>query len=179
MTQKKTEAGKAVDEIDQTAIQEANSLAEKKKKPADDAKESHRKAVEEYESALDTEEKKQEEADQAAQAQAKAQADFDRCILQINPLQNKLTNLNQRKEKAVQAQNECSEQHDLCKTVNDSVQLLSDQEEAAIFSGYHAVQKYSKQTCFHERQVHETCQHMESARKLLKEARELFSFAAS
>ena len=61
---------------------------------------------------------------------------------------------------------------------NDRVQGLSDQEEAEINIGFKAVRTFSKQTCFNERQVHETCQHMESAQKLLNETREMFSFAS-
>lgn len=117
--------------------------------------------------------KDRDSADAAQRILNDVQGKLDLVMKQIPPLQNSLTNLKQRREKAVQAQVDCTEQHDLCKTANDAVQKLPDSDETAINSGYEEVKKYSKQACFHQRQVRDTCQHMEAARKLLEDVIEL------
>lgn len=117
--------------------------------------------------------KDRDSADAAQRILNDVQGKLDLVMEQIPPLQNSLTNLKQRREKAVQAQADCTEQHDLCKTANDAVQKLPDSDETAINSGYEEVKKYAKQACFHQRQVRDTCQHMEAARKLLEDVIEL------
>ena len=104
---------------------------------------------------------------------ARAQTDFDRGKKQINPLQNSLINMKKRKDTGTQAQTDCKEQHDRCKDANSALQALSDEDLLQINAGYEKVKKLAKQTCYHEQQVREVCQHMEAARKLLSEVVEI------
>ena len=92
---------------------------------------------------------------------------------QINLLQNSLTNMKLRKDTGKEAQKNCGDQHDKCKEANDSLQALSDDDLLQVNIGYEQVKKLSKQTCYHEKQVREVCQHMEAARKLLSEVVEI------
>ena len=83
---------------------------------------------------------------------------------------NNLNNLKLRKESVKTAQEDCTAQHDECKKSNDTLQGLPDEPLAEVNTAYEAVKKFSKQTCFHERQVREVRQYMETAAELNAEA---------
>lgn len=108
-------------------------------------------------------------AAQAEQVYNQAQAELRKANRQVNPLQNSLTNLKLRKDPALQAQKDCTAQHDLCRQANDALQAMPDDDLPQVNTGYESVKKLSKQTCFHQRQVRELCQYMENARRLLDE----------
>ncbi len=107
------------------------------------------------------------EATAAQQALADAQSALKKSKTRLNQLRNNKTNLDLRKERAATAQKNCGDSFENCETENTKVQAMTDEQE--IYNGYETVSKHAKNTSYYERQVRETAQHMESARKLLDE----------
>ena len=169
----KKEAEAAVQAAGGDRLKDAQTLEDNTKKEADQAKSAHETAVGKWKDAAAKAETARDAAEQADQMLARAQTDFDRGKKQINPLQNSLINMKKRKDTGTQAQTDCKEQHDRCKDANSALQALSDEDLLQINAGYEKVKKLAKQTCYHEQQVREVCQHMEAARKLLSEVVEI------
>ena len=168
---KKAEA--AVQAAGGDRLKDAEKLEADAKAEADQAKKAHETAIENWKNAVAKAETARDTAEQAEQALARAQTDFDRGTKQVNPLQNSLINMKKRKDTGTQAQTNCKDQHDKCKEANSALQALLDTELLQINASYENVKKLSKQTCFHEKQVREVCQHMQAARKLLSEVVEI------
>lgn len=91
---------------------------------------------------------------------------------QLRRLQNSNTNLTLRNDKTEQAQKDCAAQFEECKKTNDKVQGSTDERE--VYDGYQLVRDLSKDTCYYERQVRETSQYMDAARKQLSIAKQMF-----
>lgn len=114
-----------------------------------------------------------DEASAAQQALTRAETALKQGKEQLNLLQNSKTNLSLRQERTAQAQTDCGTQFQACQQMNSVVQALSLEETKAIYDGYLSVSELSKKTCYHERQVRETAQHMQTARKLITDAESL------
>ena len=165
----------AQDEQAVGAEQLKTAQAEEKdaKSQADQARKAYDAAVEEWKTAAAEAEKAREAQEQAQRMLGEAQSAFQTASNQINPLQNSLTNLKLRKDTGKQAQTDCSDQHDKCLQANTALQALGEDNLPQINAGFEQVKKLSKQTCYHEKQVREVCQHMQAARKLLSEVVEI------
>ncbi len=113
------------------------------------------------------------EADSAAQrALSDAESALKKGTEQLKRLQNSKTNLSLRVDKTAQAQEDCAKQFGQCETENQKVQ--SETDEQAVYNGYQTVRDLSKDTCYYERQVRETAQYVDSARKLLENTNQMF-----
>lgn len=165
----------AQDEQAVGAEQLKTAQAEEKdaKSQADQARKAYDAAVEEWKKAAAEAEKARQAQEQAQRMLGEAQSAFQTASNQINPLQNSLTNLKLRKDTGKQAQTDCSDQHDKCLQANTALQALGEDDLPQINAGFEQVKKLSKQTCYHEKQVREVCQHMQAARKLLSEVVEI------
>lgn len=148
--------------------QEAETRAE-----AEQAKKDFDTASEKWHTAEDKAETAREAAEQAERALNKAQTAHNMGSKQINSLQNSLTNMKTRKDTGKKGQEDCTDQHDKCKEANTALQALPNDNLPEVNAGYEKVKKLSKQTCYHEKQVREVCQHMEAAEKLLSEVVEI------
>ena len=168
----KQEAAAVVQAIEDQ-LKDAQKLEAEAKAEANQTKTAYDTATGKWESAVAKAETARDAAEQADQMLARAQTDFDRGKKQVNPLQNSLINMKKRKDTGTQAQTDCQEQHDKCKDANSALQALPDENLLQINAGYEKVKKLSKQTCYHEQQVREVCQHMQAARKLLSEVVEI------
>ena len=154
-------------------LKEAEQQENSTKAEADEAKQAYDAAGAKWKDASAEARKARDAADLAEQALSKAQAAHNMGSKQINLLQNSLTNMKLRKDTGKQAQADCSDQHDKCKEANIALQAVADDNLPEVNAGYVKVKKLSKQTCYHEKQVREVCQHMQAARKLLSEVVEI------
>ena len=161
------------------SMEEQLAALKKKEAAAEQAAKKAEKERAEAEAALRTAEEAAEKANKDALAASRAAKDanaaLERGKKQLNLLQNSKTNLALRKEKTAQAQKDCRTEHDACKKTNDRVQGLENSQVQEINSGCEDVRKQSKQACMHERQVRETGQYMDTARKLLADAKPLLT----
>ena len=159
--------------IGKEKMKEAENQESSTKAEADKTKKTYDTASGKWKEAVEKATDARNAAELADQALSKAQAAHNMGAKQINLLQNSLTNMKLRKDTGKEAQKNCGDQHDKCKEANDSLQALSDDDLLQVNIGYEQVKKLSKQTCYHEKQVREVCQHMEAARKLLSEVVEI------
>ena len=171
------EASKAanaeVQAIEEGQLKEAEEQENSTKADADEAKKAYDTAAGKWKDASEKAANARNAAELADQALNKAQSAHSLASKQMNLLQNSLTNMKLRKDTGTQAQTDCSDQHDKCKEANVALQAMSDDNLPEVNAGYEQVKKLSKQTCYHEKQVREVCQHMEAARKLLSEVVEI------
>lgn len=156
-----------------TALSEAEQEEAAARAAADAASSAYEKAEDEWKDTAARAEAARNAAGAADRELADAQAALERGMGQINPLQNSLTNMKLRRTKGETAQKDCAGQHDRCRDKNDELQAASEGDLLSVNRLFEEVKKLSRQTCLHERQVRETCQHMQAARKLLSEVVEL------
>lgn len=154
------------------ALQEQEAAAKQTAEKAEEERAAAEAALRAAEEAADTANKEALAAHRAAET---ANAALERGKKQLNLLQNSKTNLTLRQDRTVQAQKDCTTRHEDCKKSNDEVQKLDNSKVQEINSGCEDVRKHSKQACMHERQVRETGQYMDTARKLLADAKPLLS----
>ena len=159
--------------IGKEKMKEAENQESSTKAEADKTKKTYDTASGKWKEAVEKATNARNAAELADQALSKAQAAHNMGAKQINLLQNSLTNMKLRKDTGKEAQKNCGDQHDKCKEENESLQALPDDDLLQINIGYAKVKKLSKQTCYHEKQVREVCQHMQAARKLLSEVVEI------
>lgn len=161
------------------AMSEQLAALQEKEKAAEQTAEKAEKERAAAEAALRAAEEAAEIANKdalaARHAAETANAALERGKKQLNLLQNSKTNLTLRQDRTVQAQKDCTTQHESCKKSNDEVQKLDSSRVQEINSGCEDVRKQSKQACMHERQVRETGQYMDTARKLLADAKPLLA----
>lgn len=149
-----------------TAAQEELRTAETAFQRADREQAAAEQAVQTADQKADAARK---DAAAAKQALTSAKSAYEQGTKQLSRLQNSRTNLELRKDKTEQAQKDCASQYDACRESNAAVQKRSDEDVPAIDSGYQTVKKQAQQVCLGERQVRETCQYMDAARRLLEE----------
>ena len=106
-----------------------------------------------------------------------AESDLRKAKEQLTRLQSQQTNLELRKDRAVSSQKSCGEDFKKCEEENTKVQAMTDEHE--IYIGYQAVESLTRSTNYHERQVRDAAQYMESTEKLIQDTEAMLPDAAA
>ena len=162
--------GKTLKELADAANIEANQKELALKSAEADKKEA---AQVEWQLAAEKSKKAVARYEEAETKLAAATQDYKRASAQINRLQNCLTNLKTWKDKGVSAQQECSKQHDICKSANDVLQALSDEPLANVNAKFEEVKKSSKEAVFQQKQTKQAQQYVEAANEEIADTEHL------